>query len=143
MNISNPLSLRLVWTECDWAWYTRNIVYRPTEDLAFGHLQMAADRYRYTVGSIDFDESDWLVYLKDFELRMRWSNALVSHIDIARELAGYTTYRVSAILNRIDQIISLRDDLNLAPIPPIPLRHKRKVKHIKVSYAKRKVARTA
>ncbi len=139
MNISNPLSLRLVWTQCDWAYYTRNTVYRPTEDLAFGHLQIAADRYRYTVGSIDFDDADWLVCLKDLELRMRWSNALVSHMDIAKELIGYTASRVSAILNRIDQIISLRDDLNLEPFPPIPLRHKRKAKHIEVSYAKRQV----
>lgn len=131
------------WTHCDWSYYTRNTVYRPTEDLAFDRLQIAADRYRYTVGSIDFDDADWLVYLKDFELRMRWSNALVSHMDIAKELIGYTTSRVSAILNRIDQIISLRDDLNLPPIPSIPLRHKRKVKHIKVSYAKQRVIRIA
>ena len=135
--------MQLSWTHFDWSWYTRNTVYRPTEDLAFGHLQMAADRYHYTVGSVDFDDADWIVLLKDFELRMRWSNALISHKDIAKELTGYTTSRISAILNRIDQIISLRDDLDLPSIPPIPLRHKRKVKHIKVSYAKRQVTKTA
>lgn len=140
MNPSSQLSLPLHWARCDWSYYARNTVYRQTEDLAFGHLQIAAERVRYTVGSIEFDDADWLVYLKDFELRMRWSNALISHIDIARELSGYTTSRISAILNRIDQIISLRDDLNLEPIPDIPLRHRRKWKHIKVSYAKRQAA---
>ena len=140
MNPSSQLSLPLAWTQCNWSYYTRNTVYRETEDLAFGHLQMAADRYRYSVGSIDFDDADWVVFLKDYELRFRWSNALVSHIDIARELTGYTASRISAILSRIEQIMKLRDDLDLEPRPPVPLRHKRKVKNIEVAYANRKIA---
>ena len=112
--------------------------------MAFERIRAAADRFKRTFGSTDFDDAEWLVYLKDFDLRTRWTNAQLSHMDIAKELPpAFTAYRVSAILNRVDEIMLLRDELGYPPVPPVPIRHLREVKRIQRAYAKKQVALAA
>ena len=88
-------------------------MYRPTEDLAFGHLQSAADRYRYSVGTIDFDDADWQGGSTTYKLLVKSASDAVPE---SRTIIGVTESSVAGgtfdiTVSGVYSTMSKRDDV--------------------------------
>jgi hypothetical protein len=119
------------WHEIDWSWYCpEDTVWRPTENAAFEHLGMLADLLRRTANRVEFTDSEWLVLLKDLELRRRNINATITAHDIAQALTGYDALTVEAIQRSISLIMTLREQFGLPALPVMPIQFKRMAKRL-------------
>lgn len=120
------------WYEIDYSWQLPHDDYRPTEQTAFSNLQIASEIIRKTQHSVTFSDDEWLIFMKDIELRGRWVNATVTGSMIAAELTGYSAQFVDRALHRISMVMILREYLSLPPMPIVPMVFRRQFKRIQL-----------
>jgi len=120
------------WYEIDYSWYSYEdlLVYRPTEQAAFEHLDCLARLFRASNQRTDLSEQEWLVLTKDLELRRKNVNANITPVDIALRLSGYTPQQVESTLRQISVVMALREELGLPALPVMPAQFKRIVRRL-------------
>jgi len=122
---------RRKWYEIDYRWYCpEDTVYRPTEIAAFEHLDLLAGLLCKSGFRVDLLDSEWLVLLKDIELRKKYINANVTPHLIAQHLHGYDAPSIEAVQRQISVIMALRAELSLSALPVMPMKFREFAKRI-------------